>query len=268
MLTHLRTLRAWLTRSWKAVALVAVGALAGGTVLAVASVPDSNGVVHVCYLVSGTPPEPTSGVANMIVIDPSAGQSCNDREQALTLDQTGIQGTQGATGPQGPVGSPGALGTQGLAGAPGATGPQGPVGSPGALGTQGLAGAPALALPVTPTSIGQVTLKPGFKGKLGAKPANITFEPVSVTLSGRAPHASITIVKLLDTSSPTLLKALATGSEFASGTIVMNATNGKKLVGYGLTDPVIENSEIAGANNVKTQSLTLHFKSIVVHEAL
>ena len=33
MLTHLRTIRARLTRSWKAVALVAVGALAGGTVL-------------------------------------------------------------------------------------------------------------------------------------------------------------------------------------------------------------------------------------------
>jgi hypothetical protein len=244
MLTHLRTLRTRVARSWKAVALVAVGALAGGTVLALASVPDSNGVVHVCYLVSGTPPEPTSGVANMIVIDPSAGQSCNDREQALTLDQTGIQGAQGATGPQGPVGSP------------------------GAHGTQGLAGAPALALPVTPTSIGQVTLKPAFAGKLGAKPANITFEPVSVTLSGRAPHASITIVKLLDTSSPTLLKALATGSEFASGIIVLNATNGKKLVNYRLTNPVIENSEIAGANNVKTQSLTLHFKSIVVHQTL
>jgi len=249
MLADLRTIRARITRSWKAVALVALGALAGGTVLAVASVPDSSGVVHVCYLVTsptnGEPPVPISGAANMIVIDPSAGQSCNDREQALTLDQAGIQGAQGATGP---------------------TGPQGPVGSPGALGAQGATGT-ALALPVTPSPIGQVTLEPNLKGKVGAKPANITFEPVSVTLSGKAPYASIAIVKLLDTSSPALLKALAKGSQFATGTIVMNATNGKQLVRYSLTDPVIESSEIDGANNVKTQSLTLHFKTIQVQGA-
>jgi Type VI secretion system effector, Hcp len=240
MLTHLRTLRAQLTRYWKAVALIALGALAGGTVLAVASVPDSNGMIHLCYTieqpVNGGPAVPDIRGSNVTLIDPSAGQSCTSNQQALTIDQTGAQGIQG------------------IQGASGTTGAQGPAGI-------------SLALPVKPTPIGQVTLKPPVKGKVGDSPANVTFEPVSVTISGRAPHASITIVKLLDTSSPTLLKALAKGSAFASGRIVMNATNGKQLAQYSLTDPVIENSEIDGVNNVNTQTLTLYFKSIAVQGA-
>ena len=135
MLTHLRTLRARITRSWKAVALVAVGALAGGTVLAVASVPDSNGVIHLCYTTEhlragGSAPNPTN--PNVTLIDPSVGQACTSTQQALTINQTGIQGIQG------------------IQGASGTTGSQGPVGSPGALGAQGATGI-ALALPVTPT---------------------------------------------------------------------------------------------------------------------
>ncbi len=246
MRIHLTSLRALLTRSWKAVALVAVGALAGGTVLAVASVPDSNGVVHVCYLVTsptnGEPPVPISGAANMIVIDPSAGQSCNDREQALTLDQTGIQGAQGATGPTGPEGSPGSV---------------------GAPGVQGLAGLSATALAI-PTSVGQVTLKRAVQGKVGGgTPSEISFAPLSVTLNDKSKKGSLTITKLLDSSTPSLLQAMASASVFPSGSIVLDGSNSTSTR-YKLTSVVITSSKLEGTESTKTQSLTLKYQKIEI----
>jgi type VI secretion system Hcp family effector len=267
MLTHLRTLRARLTRSWKAVALVAVGALAGGTVLAVASVPDSSGMIHLCYAVekspvSGGPPTPyITGASNVYVIDPSApaDQSCGEITkpasdvtwQSLTIDQTGIQGVQGIQGAQG---------------IPGVNGPTGPQGTPGSPGAQGLAGLSAAAL-VKFSSIGQVELKRATKGKVGSTPPEISFEPVSVTVNDKTKHGSVTIVKEVDTSSPLLLQAMTNRSVFTSATITLDGSNGKSSTRYKLTNAIITSSEIDGANNVETQSLTLTYETIAVQGA-
>lgn len=69
-----------------ALALVGVGAVA------MASIPDANGVIHGCRKNSG---------GALRVIDTDAGQTCMANETALSWNQTG---PQGATGPQGPAG--------------------------------------------------------------------------------------------------------------------------------------------------------------------
>jgi type VI protein secretion system component Hcp len=246
MLTHLRTLRARLTRSWKAVALVAVGALAGGTVLAVASVPDSNGVIHLCYTTEhlragGSAPNPTN--PNVTLIDPSVGQACTSTQQALDINQTGPQGIQGATG------APGVAGT------------------PGIQGAAGIQGVPGLVLPVKSSSIGQVTLKQAVQGKVGNAPVEISFTPISVTLSDTRTKGSLTIVKQLDTTTSSLLQAMSDDRVFKTGKIVVDGTNGKSLTQYELTNAVITSSKIDGTENDKTQSLTLKYETIQVQGA-
>jgi len=249
MLTHLRTLRARLTRSWKAVALVAVGALAGGTVLAVASVPDSNGTIHLCYTTEhlragGSAPNPTN--PNVTLIDPSVGQACTSTQQALDINQTGIQGTQGATGPPG---APGIAGT------------------PGIQGASGIQGVPGLLLPVKSSPIGQVTLKQAVQGKVGNVPVQISFTPISVTLGDKRTKGSLTIVKQLDTTTSSLLQAMSDDREFKTGKIVVDGTNGKSLTQYELTNAVITSSKIDGTENDKTQSLTVKYQTIQVQGA-
>jgi type VI protein secretion system component Hcp len=246
MLTHLRTLRARLTRSWKAVALVAVGALAGGTVLAVASVPDSNGMIHLCYTTEhlragGSAPNPTN--PNVTLIDPSVGQACTSTQQALDINQTGPQGIQGTTG------APGVAGT------------------PGIQGAAGIQGVPGVVLPVKSSSIGQVTLKQAVQGKVGNAPVEISFTPISVTLGDKRTKGSLTIVKQLDTTSSSLLQAMSDDRVFKTGTIVVDGTNGKSLTQYELTNAVITNSKIDGTENDKTQSLTLKYETILVKGA-
>jgi type VI secretion system Hcp family effector len=125
-------------------ALVAAGAGAG---VAVAAVPDANGVITACVNVSrqddGSLVPQTNQGSNLSVIDPSAGQSCNG-PNADTSPQTTL--TWNVTGPQGPAGTPGATGAKGATGATGPTGatgargPAGPTGTTGATGPQGPAG--------------------------------------------------------------------------------------------------------------------------------
>ncbi len=90
----------------------AVGAaIAAGILLtsgaALASIPDSGGVIHGCD---------TAKDGTLRVIDTDAGQACVKGENGLNWNQTGPQGPPGPAGPQGPQG---------------ATGPQGPAGVSG-----------------------------------------------------------------------------------------------------------------------------------------
>lgn len=103
-------------RRWRIPVIVgaAVVAVAAGTSVALASIPDSNGVIHACY----QSPPPAHG-ANLQVIDTGNGGSCSGGMVALNWNQTGPQGPTGATG------------------ATGATGPQGPAG-PSTGGSSGL----------------------------------------------------------------------------------------------------------------------------------
>ena len=154
--------------------LIATGCLIGVAVaagVALGTVPDGNGIVHLCYQV-----DQQGQIANgdLRVIDPDAtkknDQACTTKETALEINQNGTPGPvgpAGPTGPQGPrrrreppgpapratgaarragaragvtgpIGATGAGTTPALAGgATGATGPQGTGGSPGATGGTG-----------------------------------------------------------------------------------------------------------------------------------
>jgi hypothetical protein len=74
------------------------GAILATTGIALASIPDSNGVIHGCR-------DNKSG--DLRVIDTDAGQTCKSSETALTWNQTGPQGPQGDQGPAGPQGPAG-----------------------------------------------------------------------------------------------------------------------------------------------------------------
>lgn len=75
-------------------AIVAGGMVAAGAVasIALATIPDSGGVIHGCY-------DTESG--DLRVIDLNAGAKCSKKETAVSWNQTG---PQGATGPAGPPG--------------------------------------------------------------------------------------------------------------------------------------------------------------------
>jgi Collagen triple helix repeat (20 copies) len=116
---------------------VAAAAIAAITsTVALAAIPDSNGVIHGCYAKEqqGMPTQ-TYGVLR--VIDTGKGESCTSNENALDWNQTGPPGPQGPQGPKGdrgPTGPQGPQGNPGTAGGPGQrgpTGPQGPKGDPG-----------------------------------------------------------------------------------------------------------------------------------------
>jgi Type VI secretion system effector, Hcp len=99
-------------RPWKAVLLVAVGAAGGGAALAVASVPDSSGVIHACYGVSAAGSTvPSTSAGNLRIIDPSANQHCNTTpgltpafENTIAWNTAGPPGTPGAPGAPGAPG--------------------------------------------------------------------------------------------------------------------------------------------------------------------
>ena len=113
-----------------AIGIVAV--LAAGSA-ALATIPDSNGVIHGCFGKSG---------GALRILDPARG-TCNAGETALDWNQAGPQGPQGPkgdTGPQGPQGDTGAQGATGPQGDRGDSGPQGPAGETGPQGATGQQG--------------------------------------------------------------------------------------------------------------------------------
>jgi hypothetical protein len=84
--------------------LAAITIVVVATGVALASIPDANGMIHGCY---------DTKHGNLRVIDMEAGQTCDPNETLLSWNQTGPQGPAGPPGPQGPQG------------------PQGPAGEPG-----------------------------------------------------------------------------------------------------------------------------------------
>jgi hypothetical protein len=80
---------------------VILGAFIAGGV-AYATIPDGSGVIHGCYVKSG------SNIGHLRVIDTGAGQACRATETPIAWNQTGPQGAVGQTGPTGPQGPSGA----------------------------------------------------------------------------------------------------------------------------------------------------------------
>lgn len=98
--------------------------------VAFGAIPDSDGVIHGCYL---------KGDGGLRVIDTEAGETCRSAETELLWNQTGPQGPQGPQGEQGPPGP--------AAEVIGYAGTRIPIG---------------FQVPATWTEIGHITLPAGF----------------------------------------------------------------------------------------------------------
>jgi hypothetical protein len=271
-----------LTRVPKAAALLAVGLIAGGAGFAVASVPDSSGTFHGCVLMqtttgdNGTVTEPAIlgndddygyGISNLTLIDPSAGQTCDEvasdadvssdgfTEQPVSWSEQGPAGPQGATGAQGIQGPTGPTGPQGVSGATGAKG------SAGAKGDKGDTGSPGKTVDVSSSSsktdVAAVALSDPSSGVAGGSsiqgesqdssfaPAstNIGFDAVGVDYqassalnigsqstgagAGKITFHTITITKVVDSLTPTLLDATSGQQRFQHGLILIPVSSGK-----------------------------------------
>jgi type VI protein secretion system component Hcp len=314
-----------LSRVPKAAALVAVGLLAGGAGFAVASVPDGSGTFHACVLMqttegeTGTVTEPVidgvdsdldgSGIGNLTLIDPSAGQTCDDVaaengvgstpyiEQAISWNQTGPAGPQGeagAQGIQGPTGATGATGATGPAGAQGSAGAKGLKGDKGDKGDTGDKGAPGKSVTVnssaSETDVAAVALSNPVQGAITGESqvsssTKLAFDALSVDYqaagpptnigsanlgagSGKATAQTITITKVLDNLSPTLLGATASHQEFRQALIVIptKGANNDDLR-LELTDVVITSDHIStSAGSKPLEQLTLEALGVKIQD--
>ena len=116
------------------VLLPTAAALGAGAAIAVASIPDSGGVINGCYATNtnGVTMQPSVRIGALRVIDPSlphlitgpVGTPTTTNYAAVCLpDETSVTWNQtGPTGPTGPTGAPGGPGTPGQQGAAGAAG--------------------------------------------------------------------------------------------------------------------------------------------------
>lgn len=127
------------TRIGVARSRLTVGVLTAAGVLiasiALAGIPDADGVIHGCY-------NAVTGQLR-IVESPSL---CRSSERAISWNQQGQPGAPGSqgepgaagpTGPEGPMGPPGPAGPQGETGPAGPAGPEGPMGPAGPAGEGG-----------------------------------------------------------------------------------------------------------------------------------
>jgi hypothetical protein len=187
--------------------LLAVGLAGGAAAVAVATVPDSSGVIHACVnraaVAGGVTAEPAPA-PNLQVIDTDAGQTCS---------------TDGVTG-QLPI-SWNVQGPPGTQGPPGVSGAQGPPGKPGTN---------TFTYTLVPPQV-KVTAPPDGGVVLGSGRTAIRFQFLSFSFSvkggghgggtGQTGPGTITITKAEDKSSPQLLKLSLQGKSFKQATITL-----------------------------------------------
>ena len=258
----------------RAVVLLGVGLLGGAAAVAVASVPDGNGVIHACYSATASNGVPvTTGGANLTVIDPSAGQACATTSAAgAPVAQRAISWNQ--TGPAGAAGPQGMPGPQGQ---PGPQGPQGPVSTVAAGHTLTISGGQV----ITVENSSGVTIQPPPLGRvLGAASFGngLAFNDVlGVSLAGGSTGAGsgagkvsvhdISITKRIDKSSPVLFKYCSTGKHIPEVTITLRKAGGKPYLTYTLSNVVISSVQAGGsarADQQPTETLSLNFTKVEI----
>jgi type VI secretion system secreted protein Hcp len=250
-------------RVWKAGLLLAVGAAGGGAALAVASVPDSNGVIHACYGVMTTNGAtiPATG-ANLRIIDPAAGQTCN------TVNSDGVGESSiswNRSGPRGPKGSPGRSvtvaggNTLTLAG--------------GAVVTVGSSSGLTINTPtLTPSSkvVGTVELDLGR--------SSLSFDLYSWSVptthsttgggSGKLGAKEFVLTKKVDKASPNLLKYCVNGKHIARGRITLRKSGGgggaagQPYLVIKLNQVLISSVQSSKSSDTPTESVSLNFGKI------
>ncbi len=227
----------WLARHARAAALVAVGVLGGGAALAIGAVPDGSGTIHGCIAMMTTGENstvPSDEGANLRIIDPSAGQSCDSGDEQTVSFNT--------LGPTGPAGSTGATGATGSQGADGQQGPQGPAGSIGGGGGGG--GGSQRVLMYLSTSNSAIEVK----GETKSSPSNgssvsgpfvldsFSFtanNPVAIGSAtsgagaGRVAFNDLTVTRAPDDLTPLLYLDLATGAHFKQAVVAWYNTGGR-----------------------------------------
>jgi type VI protein secretion system component Hcp len=193
--------------------LLGVGLAGGAAAVAVATVPDSSGVIHACYSVAAAGPNkvlPTQGGPNVWIYDPSEGQTCSDPAAGATSPQPI---SWNVTGPQGP---------------PGRNGIQGPPGKPGTA---------TFTYTLVPPQV-KVTAPPDGGVVLGTGRSAISFQFLSFSFAvkggahgsggGQSSPGTITITKAHDKVSQQLFKLTLTGKRFQQATITLVKKTGGK----------------------------------------
>jgi hypothetical protein len=265
--------KAMTRRSGRAALLLVVGALAGAAATAIAAVPGDDGVIHACYEVQRDGTTPVAGVANVRIIDPSAGQTCNPvgaagpPEHALDWNVAGPPGPEGAAGAQGATGPPGAAGPQGASG---------PAGTTVSIGGQSFTLGDGKTLTGSPSPIPPLQAAPGAapvaRMVLGEGGGATSSGVLAWQLVARSATSirGIQIVKHLDKSSPILQKACVTGKHFKKAVITMrraDADGGPQtiILTYATVDSYgTEKSKNAGGQ--VTETISLSFTSIKVED--
>jgi Type VI secretion system effector, Hcp len=253
-------------RFWRAVLLLAVGLAGGAAAVAVATVPDSGGVIHACYDVNGSG-EPASG-ATLTVIDPSAGQTCaaatvgaSPGQRELSWNQQGPAGTPGAPGQQGPQGPPGNTTTVTKGGTLTLSGGQ-------VLQVESAGGGVTLPTPIRP-------LPGGSNVVMGSGASALSFPILDVSLlgsggstgTGKAAVKDITITKQVDKASPKLFQACATGKHFPTALLTVRKAGGKTYLRYYFRQVFVTAIQSAGSPRDKaipTEQVTFTYGSLQV----
>ncbi len=227
---------------WRPALLLAIGAAGGAAAVAVATVPDSSGVIHACVKLSGSLPD--TSASNLTVIDPSAGQSCSN-----------------------PVGTPPTQTPLSW----NVTGPQGPPGGPNAGGQTVTANTYTITLAPPAIRAGQ---KPFSRLTLGTGRGAYRFDILSYAFAvtqtgghgaggGKTHGGEISVTKRLDKSSAKLLELAARGTHFKQGTIAVRKTAGGKttLLTITLQNPLISGFRDSSSpeNHTIVETLTLSY---------
>jgi type VI secretion system secreted protein Hcp len=265
-------------RSGKAAVLLAAGAAGGGAAIAVASIPDSNGVIHACVQLQAGSTLPVTNGANLRVINSGAGQTCSTSnpaggppgEATLNWNTIGQQGAPGAPGAPGRV-----------------TTINGESFSLGSGHSVTFSSPPTLA-PFQFTGntqpIGTMTLNGGTRqasvrhavdvignGPLSSEILDwgFTSEGTGAGAGGRGAAkvklGDLHVVKTTDKSSPQLLLACATGKHFPKVVLYIRKAGGNQSLTITLTDALISSYQSGGHGNgdaVPLESLTLNFTKI------
>jgi hypothetical protein len=257
-------------RPWKVAALLAVGAAGGGAALAVASVPDSNGVIHACYeLAKPGSTIPSATGANLRIIDSDAGETCSTGgpaggptggpEATLNFNQSG---------PPGPAGAQGATGGRGPAGARGPAGPTLTVdgGSTLTLPNREVitVGGSYLAAPIKLNTrpLGTVTIT-GLGKAFSFSIYGFSFSGATTgTGTGKVRHQPVTVVKETDNASPTLLKALTAGEVLKSADVVITNAGAGETATYELSDVVISSVQTSAGGARPTETISFVYAEL------
>jgi Type VI secretion system effector, Hcp len=261
-------------RSGRAVLLLAVGALGGATAAAIAAVPGNDGVIHACYQVQQNGTTPLGGVANLRIIDPSAGQSCNPVGGAGPAEHALEWNVTGPSGPEGVAGSPGAAGAAGPPGPSGPQGASGPAGTTVSIGGQAFTLSDGKTLTASPSPIPPLQVVPGAPPvatmTLGAGSGATSSAVLAWQLvNGPGAAHGIQIVKRIDKASPMLQKLCVTGRHIKNGTITVRSNAHGAPQTIILTDPRVdsyatEKGKGKNGGTTMTETITLSYTKIAV----